>query len=61
MYIISGRITKKGKGSFLWSKERGKGSFPFLAELSTGGGRDANGTKIPSKYAANFNALENLY
>ena len=51
-------LQKKGKGSFLWSKER-KGSFPFLAELSTGGG-DANGTKIPSKYAANFNALENL-
>ncbi len=53
-------LQKKGKGSFLWSKERGKGSFPFLAELSTGGG-GANGTKIPSKYAANFNALENLY
>ena len=31
-------LQKKGKGSLLWSKERGKGSFPFLAELATGGG-----------------------
>ena len=55
-------LQKKGKGSFLWSKERGKGSFPFIAELSTGGGGGgANGTKIPSKYEANFNALENFY
>ena len=30
-------LQKKGKGSFLWSKERGKGSFPFPAELATGG------------------------
>ena len=37
-YYTSGRITKKGKGSFLWSFQIGKGSFPFLAELSTGGG-----------------------
>ena len=52
---------KKERGPFYGQKKEERGPFPFLRNSRPGGGEGANGTKIPSKYGANFNALENLY
>ena len=55
-------LQKKERGPFYGQKKEERGPFPFLRNSRPeGGGGGTNGTKIPSKYAANFNALENLY
>ena len=58
-YLAVVELQKKKRGPFYGQKKEERGPFPFLRISRPGGG--ANGTKIPSKYAANFNALEKFY